>query len=146
MLTRTPTIIALCIAICAGSVLGLGNGMVLVVHDDGHVGIEHAYVRHAHDHAAGADHEDHDYTPDADHATLHAALASQFDSCLAQPGQQQSFQAVKRATELPALPLAFGPHPLKQPSLALARRCRCDARGVTAPQENARLRTVILVL
>src|SRR5687767_9779139 len=100
MLFRATLILALSVSTFLGGVLGLGNGMVLVVHDDGHVGVEHAFTRHAHEHADEADHEPHDYGGNADHAALHAAMMLDMDTCPPRPGQQQSDQAVKHVMDL----------------------------------------------
>jgi hypothetical protein len=142
---RTVTVLLLVSSTFVGAVLGFSNGMVLVVHDDGHVGLERALVRHSHEHAAGADHGPHDYTPDAEHAALHAAIAADSDACPPRPAQQLAGHAGKRIVDLPALPVAPALNdPLSTPPLTFMRS---DAvRGSTAPAENARLRTVILVI
>lgn len=145
MLLRTLIAFALCLATFAGSVLGLGNGMVLVVHDDGHVGIEYAHLRHAHEHADGANHDDHDYGADSDHAALHAAILADVDSCPPRPAQQQADSAQKHVIHLRSIATAALP-PLNVPLLVSGQTRHDDIQGIIARRENARLRSVVLVI
>ena len=145
MILRSILILTLCLATFAGSVMGLSNGMVLVVHDDGHVGIEHALLRHSHEHADGADHEAHDLARGSDHADLHTALLADTDSCPPQPAQQQKAKDLKRSLELPAQFAAVTPALMQNAQVPTVRDVR-DSRGITARLENTRLRTVILVI
>jgi hypothetical protein len=146
MMLRVLVILTLCFAIFSGSVLGLSNGMVLVVHDDGHLGIEHALTRHAHEHGDGADHESHDYTPDAEHGALHAAIVADTDSCPPRPAQEPAGHTGKHSIDLPALWTALLLSGPSLPSAASSFVRSEDARGSIAPTENARLRTVVLVI
>ena len=145
MIARTILTLIICLATFGGSVMGLSNGMVFVVHDDGHVGIEHAWLRHSHEHADGADHDGHDLARGSDHSDLHAALLADTDSCPPQPAQEQKTTGVKRSLELPAH-FADATPALAQYAQILTARDARDSRGITARLQNTRLRTVILVI
>jgi hypothetical protein len=144
-MSRTATILVLCLLTFASGTLGFGNGMVLVVHPDG-LGVEHAHVQHALEHADDADHERHDYTSDVDHAALHAAIVADTDSCPAKPAHERTSHSGKRVTALPVLPAWFALNLPTPPSLSLALMRSDLVLGRTAPTENARLRTVVLII
>jgi hypothetical protein len=144
MIVRTILTLTICLATFAGSVMGLSNGMALVVHNDGHVGIEDAWLRHSHEHADGADHDAHDLARGSDHSDLHTALLADTDSCPPQPAQQQKTKDVKPSLELPAQLAAANPA-LEHAQVPTARDAR-ESRGITARLENTRLRTVVLVI
>jgi hypothetical protein len=72
-----PTItIFLCLSVFTGGVLGVSNGMVLHVDQEGHLSIGIPHLLHAHLHAEDADHGLHDMSSDADHCHLHDLIGA----------------------------------------------------------------------
>jgi hypothetical protein len=146
MLLRMVVSLVLSVSTFVGSILGIGNGMVLVVHEDGHVHVENAHLRHADEHAAGAGHGSHDYGHDGDHAPLHAAIASDVDTGSTRPAKERHDPATARIIALPVLPIAFA---APVPSLGMPRVDRHrfdDLLGVIALRESTCLRSVVLVV
>jgi hypothetical protein len=66
---------ALCVAVFLTGALGLNRGMVLRLDEHGHVELEAAHDLHAQAHEDGAGHDSDDHPTDADHASLHDAIA-----------------------------------------------------------------------
>jgi hypothetical protein len=145
MLLRNLILAAICLATMLGRVTGLTHGMVIVVDNHGNLGIEKANVRHIHDHADGADHAPDDHGADADHANLHAAMATTGETCLEQCGADAQ-RAVDRLAAAKALPAAFAEHFVAQIPSGEAARSSLHIRGSIARAENARLLTVILLI
>ena len=142
---RTVVSFAVCLAVLTVSSLGLNRGMILHVDDHGHLALESAHVRHAHEHEEGADHEHDDFAGDADHAELHAAMA--FD---ANAGVLKAAERADSALSAVA-DAAFLPHPLASLLLAdtpsvIARTRAGDFWGSTAHPETASLGTVVLLV
>jgi hypothetical protein len=135
-----------CLAVFMVSSLGLNQGMVLCVDAHGHLALEPAHVRHAHDHEEHADHGPHDFSGDADHGELHTAMGSCWDAGVANGEQLTRPSAISRLVE--AAPLS---HPVAAVLLCilpsgLTRAGAGDFWGSTARPELGRLRAVVLIL
>ena len=88
--------------------LGLNNGMVLTFDEEhGHLILESPLLRHAHEHADGADHDAHDQGGDADHAGLPHLIASSSDSHLTTQKVEAPSDGVKFSHAHPALDLCL---------------------------------------
>ena len=143
---RTLTIIAAALAVFAVSSLGLHWGMVLHVDDHGHLALESAHFRHAHEHEECAGHGHNDFTGDADHAELYAAMAFDADAGVVKAHQRTESWVLAAVADA-----AFLPHPLA--SLLLPDLRSVNARtgaggfwGSTARPELASLGTVVLLV
>ena len=136
----------LCVAVLTVSSLGLNRGMVLHVDDHGHLALESAHVRHAHEHEEGADHEHNDFAGDADHAELHAAMAFDANAGVVKADQRTDSSALSAVADA-----AFLPHPLSSvllPDLpsVIERTGTADFWVSTAHPELASLGTVVLLV
>ena len=143
---RTFTIVAASLAVFTVSTLGLDRGMVLYVDDHGHLALECAHVRHAHDHEEGADHEPHDFSGGADHGELHAAMAFDASAAVVKAEQPSGSSAVSTLTDSALLP-----HPLASilpviPSFGTAQTGAGNFWGDAAHPELASLRAVVLLV
>ena len=148
---RTFTILALTLAVFAAGSLGLNSGMVLAFDEDhGHPTFELPQLRHAHEHAEGADHEAHDHGDDADHAELHDLIGSTSNSHLTTQKVDQSSSSTLAAAQqcLSALDI-FIPDPLGsllRPPSSGALRDALNFPGGTAHVDLACLRSVVLLV
>jgi hypothetical protein len=146
MRPRNFASLILCVAVLTVSSLGVNRGMVLHVDDGGHLVLEHAHVRHAHEHEEGADHEPHERPADADHDDLHAAMGSCSDAGVAKGDHRSGSSAVSGLLDIAPLP-----HPIASSTLlaTLTRRHQTrtsDFWGDAAHPELAALRLVVLLV
>jgi hypothetical protein len=133
----------------AGGSLGTSNGRVLCVDSAGHLALELPHLRHAHSHAEGADHAAHDFGEDADHADLHALIASCVDSSMMiQTMERSSFGLSANHHYLVGFNLCPPACPASgcQPSPVGRGSGAPTFRGSTAHPELAPLRSVILLV
>lgn len=129
--------------------LGLNNGMALTFDEEhGHVILESPLLRHAHEHAEGADHDTHDHRDDADHARLHDLIASSSDYHLTTQKVEPPSDGVKFCHAHPALDqcltldLGFDHH---RPAGGIMMDA-ANFRGGTARIAHACLRSIILLV
>ena len=137
---------ALCLAVLTASSLGLNRGMVLYVDHHGHVALDSAHVRHAHDHEQCANHEPHDFTGDADHDKLHAALVIDAHAGAVKAEQQSAASSPSAVAHAAVLPHPFSALLLPEPPCGIARTGPGDFRGDTAHLQLASLRAVVLLV
>ena len=143
---RTVTIIAAALAVLTVSSLGLNRGMVLHVDDHGHLALESAHVRHAHEHEEGADHEHTDFAGDADHAELHAAMAFDANACVVKTDPRTDSSALSAVADAAFLPHALASLLLPDLPSVTVRTGAGDFWGSTAHPELAPLGTVVLLV
>jgi hypothetical protein len=145
---RTCVTLLVAFAVFAGGSVGTSNGLVLHIDGDGHLAVEAPHLRHAHDHADGADHAPHDHDSDADHGDLHRLIATCSDSfATAQKLDRSSADAVA-ALYVP-VPFAFCPvrcpaSGFQPPSATRGLGAPTFRRG-TAHPDLASLRSVVLL-
>ena len=145
MTFRVATSLAVCLAVLAGSVLGLARGMVLCVDGDGHYALESAHVRHVECHEDRNDHLPHERPADSEHSELHAALDACFDATAGGPHVRAATPQSLRSGNAPATPFLTASDVGLE---AAFRQARAVAASSLAPlrADLARLSGIILLV
>jgi hypothetical protein len=143
---RAFATLTVCLAVLTVSSLGLNRGMVLYVDDHGHLALDSAHVRHAHDHEEGADHGPHEFSGNADHDDLHAALAFDANASVVKAEQRSDTSAHSTVADAVVIPHPLASLLLPESLSRIARTRAGDFWGSTAHPELVALRAVVLLV